>query len=155
MPSDATAAETEQALTLFRQYYAENMSVKTKPYPGIIDLLRTLRNSGIKLGIASNKADFAVQQLNQIYFGGLGIIAVGERPDMPRKPDPAMVAQLCQRLHSDNVLYIGDSDTDVQTALNADVDQISVLWGYRTREQLAAAGAVRFVEKPSEILLIV
>lgn len=153
VPSDATVAETEQALTLFRQYYAENMSVKTKPYPGIIDLLWTLRVIGIKLGIASNKADFAVQQLNQIYFGGLDIAAVGERPDMPRKPDPAMVAQLCQRLHSDNVLYIGDSDTDVQTALNADVDQISVLWGYRTREQLAAAGAVRFVEKPSEILI--
>ena len=151
VPQSASADETEQALSLFRQYYGDNMSVKTKPYPGIIDLLRTLSDRGIKLGIASNKADFAVQQLNQIYFGGLGIIAVGDRPDMPRKPEPDMVHYLCDKLHSQNVLYVGDSDTDVQTARNAGVEQISVLWGYRSREQLVAAGAERFVETPSEI----
>lgn len=151
VPPNASQEQIEQALTFFREYYFSHLTVKTKPFGGIMELLRTLHGRGIKMGIASNKADFAVQQLNNHFFSGLDMIALGESPTMPRKPDPAMVAQLCQRLHSDNVLYIGDSDTDVQTARNAGVEQISVLWGYRSRQQLEQAGAERFIERPSEI----
>ena len=154
-PTTASAEEIEQALTFFREYYFSHLTVKTKPFDGIIDLLRILHDRGIKMGIASNKADFAVQQLNDYFFSGLDMIAFGESQTMPRKPAPDMVAQLCQKLNAKNVLYVGDSDTDVQTARNAGVEQIRVLWGYRSRQQLEQAGAVQFVERPSEILEMV
>ena len=151
VPPNVSQEQIEQALTFFREYYFSHLTVKTKPFGGIMELLRTLHGRGIKMGIASNKADFAVQQLNNHFFSGFGMIALGESPTIPRKPAPDMVAQLCQRLNSKNVLYVGDSDTDVQTAINAGLDQISVLWGYRSQQQLEQAGAERFIEKPSEI----
>ena len=151
VPPNVSQEQIEQALTFFREYYFSHLTVKTKPFGGIMELLRALHGRVVKMGIASNKADFAVQQLNNHFFSGLDIIALGESSTMPRKPAPDMVAHLCQRLNSKNVLYVGDSDTDVQTAHNAGLDQISVLWGYRSQQQLEQAGAERFIERPNEI----
>ncbi|HIX91358.1 MAG TPA: HAD family hydrolase [Firmicutes bacterium] len=137
----------------FRAYYKLHCADKTKPYDGIIELLRRLRAAGVLCAVVSNKGDFAVQELAVRYFSGLLDCAVGERAGVRTKPSPDSVNEVLRTLGVDraDAVYIGDSDVDIDTAKNAGMDSISVLWGFRDREFLVEHGAVRFVGTPREI----
>lgn len=135
-------------------HYKRHCSDQTGPYPGVLDLLRALKERGIKMGVASNKIHSAVTELNEIYFEGLIGAAVGVEEGRPAKPDPDMVGRILKELGStqEETLYVGDSQVDILTAKNAGLYFVAVLWGFRDREELLAAGALRFIQKPTELL---
>lgn len=132
----------------FTLYYNAHMQDHTAPYPGMVPLLRRMAGAGIACAILSNKAHPNTAALAQHYFGGLVGAAAGKKPDVPPKPNPAAVYTLMEELGADKntTLYVGDSDVDMQTAKNAGLPACGVLWGFRCREELAAAGADFLVE---------
>lgn len=153
VPSGTSPEITERTLATFRTYYAAHCAVHTKPYDGVLDMLRTLRENGIKTALVSNKADFAVQALAKDYFEGLFDVALGERAEIARKPAPDMVYRVLRELGASTkeAVFIGDSDVDVQTAKNASLDGIFVTWGFRDADCLRAAGATHLVHSTKEL----
>lgn len=145
LPSDPDVSE---ALAVFQAYYRDHSQVKTRPYAGVPDVLGKLKER-YPMAVVSNKPDGAVRVLCRRNFPGL--YAVGERADCPRKPAPDMVRKAMKELNVDSCVYIGDSEVDVLTAKNAGVPCLSVLWGFRDRQTLAAAGAAYFCERPEHL----
>ena len=139
----------EQVLATYQAYYRAHCQVKTGPYPGILAALEQIRQK-YPVAVVSNKPDIAVKPLCRQYFGD--VFALGETADCPRKPAPDMVYKAMKALGVDRCIYVGDSEVDVVTAKNAGVKCLSVLWGFRDRPCLAAAGAEYFCENASELL---
>lgn len=143
VPGGETHPEFEQILDYFREHYGAHCMDETEPYPGIVSLLDWLRKTGVRTAIVSNKADFAVKKLRDVYFDELIEVAIGEREGVRKKPEPDSVLQALEELGVERgrAVYVGDSDVDLQTAGNAGLDCILVSWGFRSREFLLAAGA--------------
>lgn len=141
----------------FKEYYKDHCNDKTHAYPGILELMRTLKQDGVRMAIVSNKVNSAVEELNEVYFEGMVDVAMGEHSGMARKPAPDMVFAAMEKLNADptTTVYIGDSDVDYNTAKNASLPCISVLWGFRTKEQLESVGATVFAEKAEDILTLI
>lgn len=130
------------ALALFSQHYKTNMLNKTKPYDGIEDLLKNLKDKGIKTAIVSNKPHPAVKNIANILFNGLVDTAVGADLTKRRKkpaPDPVLLAMENLGAERDTTIYIGDSDVDVETAKNCGLKSIGVTWGFRSIDYIRAA----------------
>lgn len=149
-----TEAMIDECLDDFRTAYNERMMNRTQPYDGIVDMLKKLREQGVSIGVMSNKYDFAAKALVRHYFGDLVQLTLGERPGIPRKPDPASTLELMHELGGvpETTLYIGDSSTDMQTACNAGLMAIGVMWGFRSPEELEETGASALVAAPAELL---
>ena len=149
-----TEAMIDECLDDFRTAYNERMMNRTQPYDGIVDTLKKLREQGVSIGVMSNKYDFAAKTLVRHYFGDLVQLTLGERPGIPRKPDPASTLELMHELGGvpETTLYIGDSSTDMQTACNAGLTAIGVMWGFRSPEELEETGASALVAEPAELL---
>lgn len=156
LPESSDGETLEKYLEIFRVHYEKNMTNKTKPYDGICETLKALRENGVKLGVVSNKFDLAVKDLCGKYFGKYIKVAIGEdeKNGIRKKPAPDSVLRAMEILGSDaeHTLYIGDSETDVETAHNAGLKCIGVLWGFRDEEILKKAGADFIIEKPEEII---
>ncbi|MCI6858759.1 MAG: HAD-IA family hydrolase, partial [Eubacterium sp.] len=118
--------------------------------------IRTLKEEGIKMAIVSNKGDFAVKELKEIYFKDLISVAIGEKESegIRKKPAPDTVFEALRQLSStpETSVYIGDSEVDVATAQNSGMDSILCEWGFRDKEFLKQHGGEVFVKKPEEIL---
>ena len=153
VPTGTDKEVEEQVLVTFKAYYGEHCAVKTRPYEGILDLLRSLRERGYLTAVVSNKADFAVQSLVKDYYPGLFDAAVGEKEGVRRKPAPDSVFEVLRMLDTQKeaAVYIGDSDVDLETAKNAGMDAIAVEWGFRDRDFLIEHGAKVIVGQPMEI----
>ena len=147
----------ERAFADFREHYREHCRDKTRPYPQVTDLVRELSSRGTRLAIVSNKADPEVKKLSREFFGGLICSSVGEREGVARKPAPDTLFETLREMGVSwqDAVYVGDSEVDVQTALNAGVDFIGVTWGFRSAEQLRLAGAQTLVSRPMELLALV
>lgn len=154
VPAGTEAEETKQVLADFTQYYGQHCADKTKAYDGIKELIEELRRNGYLTAVVSNKADFAVQELCEQYFPNLFDYVVGEKENIRRKPAPDTVFEVLEKLHinKEDAVYIGDSDVDIQTAVNAGLEKISVTWGFRDREFLLEQGADWVVDTPNAIL---
>ncbi len=141
VPENTDKVVIERVFQDFLEIYGSHSNDTTKPYDGILDLLQTLRERGIKTAIVSNKADQAVQQLDEIYFKGLINIGAGQKEGVQMKPAPDSVNAVLEQLNiaREEAVYIGDSEVDVQTAINAKMDCIAVTWGYRDENQLIGA----------------
>lgn len=141
----------------FIPYYNMHNQDKTAPYPGIVELLRSLRKAGCKTAVVSNKADDAVQALVQEFFPGLFDIALGEKEGINKKPAPDEVNMVLKKLdiHHSQAVYIGDSDVDIATAENSNLDIIAVDWGFRGRTFLEENGAEIIVSSAYEIEKII
>lgn len=153
--SERTPEKIETFYKEFLPYYEIHKEDKTKPYPGIMKLLQELQNMGIATAVASNKIQSAMLPLTNHYFPGIRFAAVlGSRDGIPPKPHPSIVEDIIYKtgVQKSEVLYAGDTAVDMQTAFNAGVRKIGVLWGFRTREELEASGADFIIEKPEEIL---
>ena len=152
-PKDTPAEVIDGMFEQFKEYYGAHCADKTKPYDGILELLDTLQKQGTKLAVVSNKADYAVKALCEQYFPGYFDEAVGERVGIARKPAPDTVKEVLKNLKMEKsqAVYIGDSEVDVQTARNAEMDCIAVDWGFRDKEVLIKAGAETIVSTPAEL----
>ena len=152
-PNGTSAEEIDRMFEQFKEYYGAHCADKTKPYDGVMELLDELRKQGVKLAVVSNKADYAVKALCDQYFPGCFDVAVGERVGIARKPAPDTVHEVLKNLQMEKsqAVYIGDSEVDVQTAKNAELNCIAVDWGFRDKEVLTEAGAETIVSTP-EIL---
>lgn len=139
-------ADVDAVLKTFQAYYNTHCQIKTKPYDGIIDALAVLKEK-YPIAVVSNKPDSAVKPLCAQYFPGL--YARGESADCPRKPAPDMVYRAMEAIGVERCIYVGDSEVDVRTAQNAGVPCLSVLWGFRNREDMEAAGADYFCDTPA------
>ena len=150
--------EEERIQELLKQYvgiYSGNYNIKTRAYDGVYDLLKELQNKGVLLSVNSNKPDHLTKALIAECFPGIDFVGVfGDLQGRPRKPDPTIANQLVDAmgLKKEEVLYVGDSETDIETAINAGLKSIGCLWGFRDREILEEAGADYLVSKPAEIL---
>lgn len=150
-------AQLQEMYRCFRDYYRDHCNIKTGPYEGITELLKELRGNGIKTAVISNKADEAVKELCDSVFKDCFDYYLGAVDGVKLKPDRDMVDMALDHLGitSKEAVYVGDSQVDLQTAANADMDCISVTWGFRSREFLVENGARVLVDKPSEIYELV
>lgn len=136
---DGTDDATQKAcLDVFRAHYIEHMSDTTAPYANVIDLLKKIREKGIKTAVVSNKLHTAVDELCEIYFAGLIDKATGVSVEAERKPSPINVIRTAEIFDAElhECIYIGDSEVDAQTAHNAEVKCIGITWGFRDRDCL-------------------
>ena len=143
LPDGSAPEEVQRVLRIYKPYYTTHCQIKTRPYDGILEALEVLKGK-YPIAIVSNKPDVAVKALCAQMFPG--IYALGETADCPRKPAPDMVAKACRAIGADSCVYVGDSEVDVRTAENAGVPCLSVLWGFRDREDMEAAGGIHFCE---------
>lgn len=157
VPEGSEEPLIDKVFETFKEYYALHCNDKTCAYEGINELLENLKSRGIITAVVSNKADFAVQSLCRDYFEGLFDYAVGEKEGVRKKPYPDSVLKILERfgVMKEDVVYIGDSDVDFQTAVNAGIDSIMVAWGFRTEEFLKNLGADIIVHEPDEILNLI
>lgn len=141
----------------FMKHYEVHCADFTKPYDGVNDLILELKSRGYKTAVVSNKAHDAVLDLCDQYFPALFDLALGEKPEIAKKPAADMVNLALEKLQisREKAVYIGDSDVDVATARNSNLDMIAVDWGFRTREFLVEQGAKTIVSHPEEILQLV
>lgn len=156
IPDGLSNPKFDECLSFFKKCYAENMYNKTAPYPGIIDMLITLRNRGFKIAVVSNKFDAAVKELCAKYFEDLVDIAIGENEaeGIKKKPAPDTVLKVLKDfgLENDKAIYVGDSEVDIMTAENSNMPCISVTWGFKDTDFLIEHGAKIIVNSPEEII---
>lgn len=144
----------DEAYATFRKHYLEHGLDTTQPYPGIMDLLKALKEKGKNIAVVSNKFYDATQELVRHFFGEYVSVAIGERENIRKKPAPDTVIEAMKMLGvgKENAVYVGDSDVDFNTAKNVGIPCISVLWGFRDKAFLESIGATTFVDKPRQIL---
>jgi phosphoglycolate phosphatase len=138
-----------------REAYARNWDNKTAPYPGIPELLDALVERGITMAVLSNKPDdFTKLCVEKLLPGWQFAAVLGHREGLALKPDPAGAVEVAARLTvpRERILYVGDSGMDMQTAVRAGMVPLGVLWGFRSRDELLAAGAVSLAGTPSHVL---
>ena len=145
----------EEAFARFREVYATCQKDTTGPYEGIPEAVAALAEQGVKMAIVSNKIDSAVQDLNDEFFHM--DVCVGEREGVARKPAPDSVFTAMKELGADpeRTVYVGDSNVDLMTAQNAGLPCISVLWGFRTLQELQSYGATCIVETPADMAALI
>lgn len=140
----------------FVPYYDEHNCELTCPYDGIIELLQTLKEEGHTLAVASNKYQAATEKIVAHFFPGVFDVVLGERENVARKPDPQIVWDIVGSLEdASEMLYVGDSLVDAETAKAAKIPFVACTWGFCTEEQLASANPDYIVQHPIEILTIV
>ena len=157
LPTSISEAQFNTYLDEFKAYYGEHLQDYTAPYPGMLDVLDTLRAKGYKLAIVSNKIQEGVTPLNKEYFGDRLPVAIGERPGLQRKPAPDMVLQALKELNStpNESIYVGDSEVDVATAENSGLLCIGVTWGFREESLHQELGVTHIARKADDIVSIV
>ena len=156
LPDGASEDVIDEMLPIYKEHYDAHCLDKTRPYDGIVEVMKELKDRGYKLAIVSNKIDSAVKELNQRFFSDSVDVAIGEKPGINRKPAPDMVEAALEELNSskEESVYVGDSEVDFLTAKNSGLPCISVLWGFRDKDYLIEQGAYCFAEKPIDILSI-
>ena len=148
LPGKADDPDEQEVLRWFKDYYAAHSQIKTCPYGGILEALAEVKRE-FPVAIVSNKPDNAVKILCDRYFPG--VFALGQSDACPRKPAPDMVFKAMEAIGADRCIYVGDSEVDVLTAQNAGAPCLCVLWGFRDKETLLAAGAEHFCERPADL----
>ena len=146
-PKGTDEKTIDEMFEVFNEHYAVHCNDNTKSYDGIDELLKKLKEHKVKTAVVSNKADYAVQTLVKKYFDGLFDYAVGEKQGVRKKPCPDSVNEVLRVLDTpkEAAVYIGDSEVDVATAKNAQMDCIAVDWGFRDRDVLINSGATLIV----------
>lgn len=154
LPEGYAEETASSVLADFKTTYAAICRDNTRPYDGILPLLTSLRQNGIRIAVVSNKFDAATKALCAEYFGELVEVAIGERAGVRKKPAPDTVTEALGALGvtATGAVYIGDSDVDIQTAKNCDMDCISVTWGFKDTDFLLANGAKTLAHTPDQLL---
>lgn len=156
IPDGTDNPDFEATFATFRQYYMAHSLDTTRPYDGVPEALRELRNRGCQLAVVSNKMMAATQELIRHFFPDTIAVAIGEHEaeGIRKKPAPDTVFAALRELGvgQEGAVYVGDSDVDIRTAENAGLPCISVLWGFRDKDFLIKHGAKTLISAPSELL---
>ena len=156
VPGGAANPAFEDAFESFRRHYMQHSLDTTRPYEGVPEMLAELKAGGCRLAVVSNKMMAATVELCRHFFPETIEVAIGEHEaeGIRKKPAPDTVFAALRQLvvGEDGAVYVGDSEVDVQTAQNAGLPCISVLWGFRDRQFLLEHGATTFVSRPEELL---
>lgn len=153
-PQARTAAQVERVRHAFFDYYDAHLWTHTTPYEGVETMLRTLDKQGILLAVASNKYQAATVRLIHHFFPHIPFAGIlGQREQVPVKPHPQIVHELMDlaRVPARGVLYVGDSDVDIQTARNAGVRACGVSWGFRSRDILLSCKPDYLADTPAQV----
>lgn len=156
--SDATPEQIDDLLRDFREYYDVHCTDQTKPYPGIPELLITLTERGVRMAVASNKYQAAVDKIIARYFPDIPFAVIrGEQPDCPKKPDPSVIFDVLGKSPTPKAetMMVGDSAVDIETARRACIESVGVTWGFRPVSELRSAYADHIVSDASDILRLV
>jgi phosphoglycolate phosphatase len=157
-PNDALLpAALGDLVVRYRAHYLDLHHANSVPYPGVPELLRALVQKGLKLAVLSNKRDDFTKLLVRQRFSQVPFVDVrGERDGVPRKPDPTAALEMARSINvrPSAVAFIGDTAIDMGTARNAGMHPVGVLWGFRDRQELEAAGAEHLIAEPGELLAV-
>ncbi len=154
LPLNTPTNIADEALEKFKKIYAIHQLDKTVPYNGIGEMLEKLRQKHIPLAVCTNKHDDAAKKIIYHLFGQTTFTyIIGDLPGFKRKPDPKKVLLIAEKMHLNpgEIVYMGDSSVDMQTAVNADMLPVGVLWGFRSREELLENGARLLLKSPAEL----
>lgn len=153
VPEGTSEGKIMETLAAFRAYYQDHCQIKTKVYDGLLDVLSELKEKGVKMAVVSNKPDAAVKKLSREYFGDRLDYAIGPSDGVRCKPYPDMAEEALKALgvEKKDAVFVGDSEVDVQTGLNAGLDVIAVSWGFRSREVVIEAGAKMIADDAGEL----
>ena len=153
LPKNTETQTKEKITEEFTAYYREHSAVKTAQYPGIAELLKTLKASGIKIAVNTNKHEGTAIDVCSKYFPGLIDMVAGGKHDTPHKPDPSGTEKILSSLKEkkENTLFVGDSDVDILTAVNTGIDCASAAWGFRSEQFLKDHGAKNIVHTAEEL----
>lgn len=152
---ERTEENVERIRELFIPFYDIHNADLSRPYEGVCELLAELQTRGIMMAVASNKYHSATQKLIAHYFPNIRFeVVLGHREGVPAKPHPQIVDDIIAHtgVLKEDILYVGDTSVDMQTAANAGVDVIGVSWGYRPREELAAHNPLALIDLPRQLL---
>ena len=156
IPKDRITEDlVKECLAEFKAVYGAGCQVHTKPYPDIERLLRALEEKGIKYAVLSNKPHEATVQCVHYYFPATTFHDVkGKKEDTFLKPDPRLALQIVKdmQVSPEECVFLGDTATDMQTAVNAGILPVGALWGFRSEEELNGAGAKKLITNPLELL---
>ena len=153
VPEGTSEGKIMETLAAFRAYYQDHCQIKTKVYDGLLDVLSELKEKGVKMAVVSNKPDAAVKKLSREYFGDRLDYAIGPSDGVRCKPYPDMAETALKALGiaKKDAVFVGDSEVDVQTGLNAGLDVIAVSWGFRSRKVVIEAGAKMIADDAGEL----
>ncbi|HAQ55791.1 MAG TPA: hypothetical protein DCR44_00025 [Acholeplasmatales bacterium] len=143
---------------MYLKTYAEWQRRKTRPYPGIVETVAALNAAGIACNVLSNKPDVDTNAVIEHYFAPDTFVhVVGQKPGYPVKPDPRSANEIISALGlaTDEILYVGDTGTDMETAKNAGLVSVGVLWGFRDASELRESGAVHIIARPAELINLI
>lgn len=149
--TERTEENIQRVRAHFVPYYNAHNCDYTRPYEGIPELLATLKAQGHQLAVASNKYQAATEKIVGHFFPGIFDVILGEREGIERKPNPQIVFDIIRTLNS-QLIYLGDSLVDRDTAKNANVPFVACSWGFVRREALVDAGVTRIIDKPEELM---
>lgn len=157
VPDNISEEDFQLCFECFKDHYSKHCCDKTRPYDGVIEMLKILKAKGVKVGIVSNKYQSAADETCKHYFDGLYDMVLGESDVCRRKPSPDGINIMCEKfgVEKNEAIFFGDSEVDIKTGDNAGVYCVSVLWGYRDRDFLSRNGAKLFVSNPLDITNII
>lgn len=152
---DEELVHFDQAFELYRQYFALDCMYQVKPYEGIPELLAALKDRGVRIAVLSNKPHAQTVDVVESLFGrGYFDVIQGQREGVPIKPDPGGVFEILKelKLKPEDILYLGDTATDMRTGKSAGAFTVGALWGFRDRKELEESHADAVIGRPSELL---
>lgn len=153
---DPELTRFDEGQRLYREMFAADPMYKVTHYPGMPETLKKLKEQGVKLAVCSNKPHPAAVKVIDTMFAGIFDIVLGQSDAIARKPSPEGPLLIAEKLgvKPQECMYIGDTQTDMQTGRAADMYTVGALWGFRGREELIRGGADRLAEKPEELFAI-
>ena len=152
-----TEKQVKRSVAAFREIYDKNWAVKTRPYPGVEEMLEALEQKNMFLTILSNKPDDYTKMMVDHYFPTRRFqIVLGATPERPRKPDPATALEIAETLGlaPEEFLYLGDTAVDMQTAVAAGMFPVGASWGFRPVRELEENGARKIIHQPGELVAL-
>ncbi|HSD08952.1 HAD-IA family hydrolase [Flavobacterium sp.] len=146
--------EIDRCYELMMDYYGENCIQKTKPYTGIQALLDELNLKSIPMNVLSNKSDVLTKKITESIFPEYFNLVVGLTSEEFKKPNPFTAIQMSEQLNCtpSEIIFVGDSGIDMQTATQAGMYAVGVSWGYRPKDELFSEGAKFFLNEPSDLM---
>ncbi len=152
---DKELSHFDEALRLYKEYFAVDCMYQVKPYEGIPELLGELKKRDIRIAVLSNKPHAQTIDVIETLFGkGYFDVIQGQKEGVPIKPDPTGVFAILKQLELkvEDILYLGDTATDMKTGKSAGAFTIGALWGFRDRRELEEGRADAMIGHPSELL---